>query len=58
MTNEQTALLLRGLQFRVRAIRRLADKTDTVPGRELLRTELEQFDNYLTQHIRELLRRP
>jgi hypothetical protein len=55
MTNEQLALLLRGYQFRVRHLRRIADKTDTVPARELIRKELEEFDNDLGQHIHELL---
>ena len=56
MTNEQVALLLRGYQYRIRALRRMADRTDTVPGREQLREELAVFDAEMTQHIQELLR--
>ena len=49
MTNEQTALLLRGYQFRLRTIIRRTPMIDA-------RKEMEEFDTDLTKHIRELLR--
>ena len=55
MTNEQLALLLRGYQFRVRDLRRIADRIEMVSGRKLIVEALEEFDNDLGRHIHELL---
>ena len=51
MTNEQTALLLRGYQFRIRTIRAIAARDDA----KTVHRPLADFDAELTKHIQELL---
>ena len=48
MTNEQLSLLLRGMQFRIRAVIRKMPMIDA-------RKELEEWDNELTRQIQDLL---
>ena len=51
MTNEQTALLLRGYQFRLRTILAIARRDDA----KTVHRPLVEFDTELTKHIQELL---
>ena len=51
MTNEQTALLLRGYQYRVRTILAIARRDDA----KTVHRPLTEFDTELTKHIHELL---